>query len=519
MSAPICPLYSLPVLALDGRVYHNPHCAACNGHVINQTKCAPTSHMFSLTNRVSLFTRFLFPTITYILRFHQNESLDCGQNQFYDNIYQKCYSLTCGKRYQNMGGVCIRTSRLTMANCKHVDHIQSWHVIDDFGNGTIIDIRSKRVYHDDDYDLATVDGNTVYTVCAELDSLMSEENVIYFDDIQTQLSVVLTSISLICLFLHILIYSSLKKLRQSQPSKNLLSLVCSLFIGQIFFFFGFDFQYSHSICMFVSIGSHYFLLVSFFCMNVISYDMCQTFLSPLPCTRRKRRFKVYSYYSWGIPLLIVTIATFIDRFTVPDILKVYKPNYASRICWMNNINASALFFVLPVCTLIMENFVFFIMTVYGIKKNKFQSQSSVTSRSSGNVKFVENKDQTNWTQHKNKVYFIIYLKLSILMGTTWLFAFLAAILKFHFLWYPFIIFNSLQGTFIFIFFDLKWKVYFTAYEKVVGKSHPRKAQHLRTTFMKRMKYYKNEANNDENKRLETSNNTENNEAEKNTDRG
>ena len=38
--------------------------------------------------------------------------------------------------------------------------------------------------------------------------------------------------------------------------------------------------------------------------------------------------------------------------------------------------------------------------------------------------------------------------------------------------YPFIILNSLQGTAIFAFFDLKWKVYYTAWEKVTGRPHP-----------------------------------------------
>ena len=120
-------------------------------------------------------------------------------------------------------------------------------------------------------------------------------------------------ISLVFLFFHIVIYSSLKKLRQSHPSRNLLCLVCSLFVGQIFFFFGFDIQFSHTVCLFVAIGSHYFLLLSFFCMNVISFDICRTFVSFLPASSSKRRLKLYSYYTWGLPLIIVGCANIIDR--------------------------------------------------------------------------------------------------------------------------------------------------------------------------------------------------------------
>lgn len=156
-------------------------------------------------------------------------------------------------------------------------------------------------------------------------------------------------------------------------------------------------------------------------------------------------FKIYSYYSWGIPLAIVLIANIIDRFPVPEIIKNYKPDYATQICWMNNKNATALFFLLPVGALILENFFFFVMTVHGIRTNQLDQQTSKQNCSGTSVKFAESQEDKKWTRHKNKVYFIIYLKLSVLMGLTWLFGFLAAFLKLNFLWYPFIILNSLQA--------------------------------------------------------------------------
>ena len=96
-------------------------------------------------------------------------------------------------------------------------------------------------------------------------------------------------------------------------AKNLLSLVCSLFVGQLLFCYGFDLRVSHTICVFVAVASHYFLLVCFFCMNVISYDVARTFLAALPPANTRRRFKLYSYYSWGVPALIVIAANIVDR--------------------------------------------------------------------------------------------------------------------------------------------------------------------------------------------------------------
>ncbi|RWS01256.1 hypothetical protein B4U79_11195 [Dinothrombium tinctorium] len=45
------------------------------------------------------------------------------------------------------------------------------------------------------------------------------------------------------------------------------------------------------------------------------------------------------------------------------------------------------------------------------------------------------------------------------MGFTWDFGFIASFNGIAFLWYPFIIFNGLQGVFIFLSFSFKRKTY------------------------------------------------------------
>ena len=104
-SSQVCPLYSLPVKAKDGRLYHNPHCAACNGQEMNQTQC--TSLRSSNLFRANL-NFVLFPSISYILKFQQNQTEECESDQFYDKLYGKCYSLKCGKKFENHAGVCVR---------------------------------------------------------------------------------------------------------------------------------------------------------------------------------------------------------------------------------------------------------------------------------------------------------------------------------------------------------------------------------------------------------------------------
>ena len=333
------------------------------------------------------------------------------------------------------------------------------------------------MYHKHQYQLQTKDAIVKYFICVEHRRKNVEDFIIYFDENQKIVSTVFISISLICLFLHIVIYSTLKKLRQSLQSKNLLSLVCSMFFGQSLFLFGFDFTRSKTICVFISVASHYFLLVSFFCMNVISFDVCHTFINVLPVNSIKKRFKIYLYYSWATPAIIVAVANLVDRFPT-HVLRDFCPDYATQVCWINNPMALLLFFILPISALVLENIFLFFMTIYAIHFKLNITQEDVVQKkdnSPGCVKFAENiEDDKKWKLHKTKVLFIVNSKLSFIMAVTWLTAFLASYLKLQLLWYPFILLNSIQGIFIFVVFDVKWKVYFTAYEKVMGKSHPNK---------------------------------------------
>ena len=92
--------------------------------------------------------------------------------------------------------------------------------MDTLGNGTIVDIRTGRRHHEAEYSRAEVGGREVYIVCGAEAGGGDSAAIIFFDQTQRLVSTVLTSVSLVCLLLHILIYSSLKKLRQNEPAKE-----------------------------------------------------------------------------------------------------------------------------------------------------------------------------------------------------------------------------------------------------------------------------------------------------------
>ena len=55
----------------------------------------------------------------------------------------------------------------------------------------------------------------------------------------------------------------------------------------------------------------------------------------------------------------------------------YKPSYGSSLCWFNNKKGLAVFFALPLGAVILENFVLFLFTVYGIHTQLRASRSSL----------------------------------------------------------------------------------------------------------------------------------------------
>ena len=80
--------------------------------------------------------------------------------------------------------------------------------------------------------------------------------------------------SVICLTVHIFIYTAIRKLR-TPAAQNLLALTCALCPAQFFNALGLTYTTSRSICIFIATCLHYFYLVAAFWMNVLHFDLCR----------------------------------------------------------------------------------------------------------------------------------------------------------------------------------------------------------------------------------------------------
>ncbi|GFT48797.1 g-protein coupled receptor Mth2 [Nephila pilipes] len=151
-----------------------------------------------------------------------------------------------------------------------------------------------------------------------------------------------------------------------------------------------------------------------------------------------------------MPLIITSISVVIDNTEgVPSWI---KPNFGRwDICCITNSIAINVFYTIPAVTLLLANVVFCVMSAFIIRNNTIMNVS----------------DQQKQTARLN---FILYVRLVLMMGVTWLLGTIANVCKERILWIILDLVNSLQGLFIFLLFTCSRKVFKHVGEKISIRS-------------------------------------------------
>ncbi|CAH1775493.1 unnamed protein product [Owenia fusiformis] len=353
-------------------------------------------------------------------------------------------------------------------------------------------VLSDTMYDLDSYQF-TINGSVV--ICVPPDYYKTKTNVVnscihsvtfaYFDIIQRYLTLIFKTVSIVSIFITIVTYTIFKKLR-NLPGCNVLNLAVALFFAELFFLlFGGAFVKEHIICSIVAIVIHYMFLSAFFWMNTMAYDMYCTFASKQMTVQLREKTQYwwrYMLYSWGSPLLICLACVIIEYTKMfPSVrigygrpiidmdtqTNITKETTSDTIgirygCWIREPLATLIVFGGPITLICVTNTILFIFTIFRLRQNsKFNrslksknrrkfSESSVTSVSSNDV--------------------MLYLRMSSFMGFTWIFGIASSVVSglarptepICYLLYTmnllFIIFNCLQGVFLFVAFVCNRKV-------------------------------------------------------------
>ena len=263
------------------------------------------------------------------------------------------------------------------------------------------------------------------------------------------LSMICTSISLLCLLIFIVVFFMISSLH-NLPGKCLLLLSISLFLGQLTFISISNFPQYHSLCLISSILIHYFYLASFLWLLIISINIYSAFhqqiLPPLEKNNDENlRFLIHNILVWCSTGLIIFIACLI-QFFLPQ--SNFSPGYGLVFCSISKVNSMILFFLVPIgCSLLIVT-ILFIRTLLTI------------SRSHQLAKFA------SATSSSNRNFAVIYARLACLMGIQWILLIIALIIRQTWSWIIFEIINSLPGLFICIGFLCSKRVFNNFKEKL-----------------------------------------------------
>ncbi|XP_072949451.1 G-protein coupled receptor Mth2-like [Epargyreus clarus] len=260
-------------------------------------------------------------------------------------------------------------------------------------------------------------------------------------------------ISSVFLFLVLVVYMLLPHLR-NLSGKVLISYVFSLLVA--FLSQGILTQIIRpgirpSTCMGLGTTIYCSFLASFCWMNVMSYDIWWTFRGYAKARKIHRRgktfkFCMYSLYAWGIPLVMAIAYVCINKADLRDKPWIIKP-VAPNECYMRG-GAKLLYFFVPMLILIICNWMFFLMTAFNIWR-LHRATAVLDTTAAG----------TPTAHRSQKQRFFIYLKLSVVMGVSWILEAISSLKPELGIWYISDWYNALIGVSIFLIFVCKRKIY------------------------------------------------------------
>ena len=276
-------------------------------------------------------------------------------------------------------------------------------------------------------------------------------------------------LSIICLLLHLLLFSSLSELR-NLSGLNLCSMSTALLGAYISIICT---QYPqltnhYTGCLLLSLTKYYFLMASFTWMSVIAFDIYRTIRGSLRCFKyssgaQLQRFLLYSLFGWLLPAVATILLHALHAGHLSGLTQLLDPivtlilgasssvsdvdastsNASSTVmllgttphCWISSRRALFAAFVAPVGAALLVNLVLFLATARHLI-NTGRQASALQAKAAA-------------------LHFGLYARLALLMGLGWLIGLAAAALDQPLLWALFTACNSLQGVFIFLAFSCK----------------------------------------------------------------
>ncbi|XP_070539162.1 uncharacterized protein [Ptychodera flava] len=418
------------------KYFKNPHCAMCNSYTVfscvkRKPSISGVNHMVFQINLLFDITISGVAKMTAIFKSQISESetdFACSSGEVFDLNTQSCLLLhapSAGSSEKKTGSNDTNgqyVSRHPDLTCPYPEFITLYNPSYRL-EGDILFYKVHSDWLQTKIFKISTNGSTI---CVQqylpLDS---------FDTFQSYLSIVCSSLSVLCLITRVIIYC-VNPHMHTFPGKLLLNLVIAILLAQVLYLSSMGLNEIPLMCFALAVALHYSWLANFSWMAVVSYDLCRTFRSvntTLDVSQSVRRLTVYCLLGWLLPGCIVCTAVSLQISKATEFNAGYGEN---SICWIRNPIALLIFFITPLGMTVIFNTACFVLTFISLK--------STSSKSAGN------SGRSGW-----KALVIPCVKAFVIMGVTWNLALLEAFIDNYVLSVIFITVNSLQGTLIFLF--------------------------------------------------------------------
>ncbi|XP_064599804.1 uncharacterized protein LOC135466312 [Liolophura sinensis] len=258
--------------------------------------------------------------------------------------------------------------------------------------------------------------------------LFRSQDADLFDKTLSVISLISIILSLVSLFGTFVVFCLAPKLRTA-PGRNIMALVFHLFCAQLVFLSLSNRVEIRILCQVFAVLIHYFWITTFTWMMALAYQMHKVFASfpSMASNSSKNQKLVWKYLLvCDLTALIPVIVCIAYYLITTDGEHV---GYGRTICFLNDAWAIGAFFAAPLCIMLLFNAVCFARTFLTVGcRQQIETDSDIP-----NINYV-----------------LIYVKLSALLGFSWAFGILAAILNSLVLWYVFVILTGCHGVFIFL---------------------------------------------------------------------
>jgi len=414
--------------------YRNVFCAKCNDINVTTVDCVD----------ITQWSGGRSATFSNLLKVSDADREECKKTEIYDSIFGKCRALFCppGKEGCEIedNSVSKDSNVSSIEDCFIVFLDKGTFKILD--NGTVWVEKYTRYFTEAQY---LVNDKGQVGICKED---VPEEGTDRYSNAMSILTVAGLGISIFFLLLHLCATALVPELR-NHSGMNLSSLCVALLGAYISFIAGAFLSGTPGdtplqSCATVAVLTYFFFLSAFFWMLVIAFDVWRVLRGAvrhfrMSSGRQYCRFFAYSLLSWGLPALLTLTALLVETAPQGAVDDRFRPRFGSESCWFSRRLSLIAFFATPLAVIMALNVIFFVSSAFMASSSRL---ASATSNVSG---------------HQRD--FRLYLRLAILLGLTWVIGLLAAVMDYEPLWICFVLFNTLQGLFIFAVFTCTTKVF------------------------------------------------------------